>query len=202
MNPKEDQLYKNFEKDIWLYLDKQLPNEKQIFWDDQLKNNHGLQEYLNNYLSISSDYKISTKVDIDDIKFDLMIEKAMSKNSFIHNVKQFFEDLFSTDSEFNFGKIAFASFLIVAAVIFSIVSDKTNPVNNFTKTINNKLLEWDPEYLETKVDKIENLLKLAKDEDYKKYYMYGLNSQNVDKNIHFIGNNINELKKDINNKEL
>jgi hypothetical protein len=131
-----------------------------------------------------------------------MIENAVSKNSFFQKVKQFIREIFSTDTDFNFGKIAFASFLIITAVVFSIISKRSNPVDNFTKAINTQLLEWNPKYFESKVDKIETLLKLTKDEDYKKYYMYGLPSQNVDKNINLIGNNIDELKKKIKTKEL
>lgn len=202
MNLKENQLYKNFEKEIWLYLDKELSEERQIFWDEKLKHDQKLRNYLNEYLSISGNYKSSLKIDIEEYTFDKMIENAVSKNSFFQKAKQFIREIFSTDTDFNFGKIAFASFLIITAVVFSIISNRSNPVDNFTKAINTQLLEWDPKYFESKVDKIENLMRLTKDEEYKKYYMYGLPSQNVDKNINLIGNNIKELKKEIKTKDL
>ncbi len=202
MNLKENQSYKEFEKEIWLYLDKELSKERQIFWNEKLRQDQSLRNYLNEYLTIENDYKRSVKIDIDNNTFDLMIENAVSKSSFLQKVKQFIQEIFSTDSDFNFGKIAFASFLIITAVVFSIISNQSNPVNNFTKAINTQLLDWNPKYFQTKVDKIENLLKLTKDEDYKKYYMYGVPSQNVDKNINLIGNNINELKKEIKTNDL
>ncbi|MFZ1288704.1 MAG: hypothetical protein WAR79_01345 [Melioribacteraceae bacterium] len=202
MNPKEDQLFKDFEKEVWLYLDNQLDEERQKFWDKSIEKNHYLKNYLEEYLSISNEYKFSNHIDLDDYKFDKMIEKATEKNSLFLKIKQFFTEIFSNESEFNFGKIAFASFLIIAAVLVSLISNRPNPVNNFSKTINSELLEWNPTYFENKINKVENLLKLAKDEDYKKYSKYGLSSQNVDKNINLIGNNINELKKEINSKEL
>jgi uncharacterized protein with HEPN domain len=202
MNRNENQLYKEFEKEIWLYLDKELSDERQVFWDKKLQQNQSLQNYLNEYLALANDYKQSVKIDVDEYIFDLMIENAISKNSLFNRVKQFVRQIFSTETDFNFGKIAFASFLIIAAVVFSIISNRSNPVDNFSRAINTQLLDWNPKYFQTKVDKIENLLKLTKDEDYKKYYMYGVPSQNIDKNINLIGKNIDELKKEIKTKDL
>ncbi|MBK7104983.1 MAG: hypothetical protein IPH62_06845 [Ignavibacteriae bacterium] len=202
MNHNEDQLYKDFEKEVWLYLDNQLDEKRKLFWDDKIENNLSLKNYMEEYISISNEYKFSNQVDIDENKFDLMIEKAIEKKSFVEKAKQIFSNIFASETEFNFGKIAFASFLIVAAVIISIISNRPNPVNKFSKTINSELLEWNPTSIEKKINKVENLLKLAKDEDYKRYSKYGFASENVDKNLNYIGNNIDELKKEINSKEL
>ena len=202
MNQEEKQLYKTFEKEVWLYLDNELPEERQAFWDHKINEHQEFRNYLNDCLDIGNTYRSTININLNEDTYNLMIEKAIANNSFIEKLKVFFTGLISSEYEFIFGKIAFASFLIVAAIIISIVSNRPNPVEQLTNTINNQLLEWNPIYVDKKISKVENLLRLAKDDDYKRYTKYGLNPENVDKNINLIGNNIDELKKDINSKKL
>ena len=202
MNQEEKQLYKTFEKEVWLYLDNELSEKRRAFWDHKINEHQELRNYLNDCLDIGNTYRSNINISLSEDTYDLMIEKAIANNSFLEKLKSFFAGLFSSEYEFIFGKIAFASFLIVAAIIISIVSNRPNPVEQLTNTINNQLLEWNPIYVDKKISKVENLLRLAKDDDYKRYTKYGLNPENVDKNINLIGNNIDELKKDLNSKKL
>ncbi len=202
MNLSEDQLYKDFEKEVWLYLDNQLDEKRKLFWDNKIEKYPLLKEYIDEYTAISNEYKSKNLIDIDDERFNLMIENAVEKRSVIAKIKDFILNNFNTETKISFGKIAFASFLIIASIIISIISNKPNPINKFNKTINSELLEWNPKYFEKQINKVETMLKLTKDDDYKKYSKYGLTSENVDKNLNYIGNNIDELKKEINSKEL
>lgn len=202
MNLSEDQLYKDFEKEVWLYLDNQLDEKRKLFWDNKIEKYPILKLYIDEYSAISNEYKSKNLIDIDDRRFNLMIENAVEKKSFIEKIKDFIINNFNTETKIGFGKIAFTSFLIIASIIISVISNKPNPINKFNKAINSELLEWNPKYFEKQINKVETMLKLTKDDDYKKYSKYGLTSENVDKNLNYIGSNIDELKKEINSKEL
>ena len=115
-------------------------------------------------------------VDIPEYKFDKMIDEAISKNSYFEKIKLYFKNLFSTDSEFVFGKIAFASALIIAAIFISVIFNKNNPITNVTNTINQEVLDWDADFVDDQISKVGTLLKLTKDEEYRKYYKYKLTS--------------------------
>jgi hypothetical protein len=202
MNQEEKQLLQKFEKEVWLYLDGDLSESKMNFWKQKIEEIPELKNFIEEYSSISEMYTNERIVDIPEYKFDKMIDEAISKNSYLESIKIYFNKLFSSDSEFVFGKIAFASALIIAAIFISIINNNKNPIANITNTINKEVLEWDADFVDDQISKVGTLLKLTKDEDYRKYYKYKLSTNNVDKNIALINGNIKTLKEEINNKEL
>lgn len=202
MNQEQKQLYKEFEKEVWLFLDKELPEERMVFWQKQLENIPQLKNCIDEYRYVSAAYDKISEIDIGEEKFNSIIDSTVSRKSFETRFRNIFEKLFSTDSELSFGKIAFASAMIIAAVLISFLSNKPNPVVNITNSINNELLEWDADFVDNQIDKVGTLLKVAGDDDYRKYYKYKLNPSNVDKNINLMNANIKTLKEELNNKEL
>ncbi len=202
MSQEKNQLFKEFEKEIWLFLDNDLPDARMRFWNQKLDENPELNKCVEDYLAISELYNEDKNVDLDIDKFNHMVETAISKSFLWSKVKDFMDKLFSNESDLGFGKIAFASVLIVMAVAISLISNRPNPVVNLTKTINEKLLDWDADFVDNQISKIGNLLKVTRDEEYRKYYKYKLTTTSVEKNINHINVNIDKLKEEINNKEL
>ena len=202
MNSELKQLIQEFEKEVWLFLDEDLSENRMEFWKLKLKEIPELNNYIEDYMLVSELYNETKDVELDVSKFNSMIDVALNTDSFLNKVRRYFSNLFSSESEFVFGKIAFASVLIIAAVSISIISNRPNPVINMTNTINAKLLDWDAEFVDNQINKVGNLLKLTKDDEYRKYYKYKLATKNVDKNINLINTNIEKLKAEINNKEL
>ena len=49
MNQEQKQLYKEFEKEVWLYLDNDLPEERMKYWEEQLQKYPGLNSYIQDY---------------------------------------------------------------------------------------------------------------------------------------------------------
>jgi hypothetical protein len=132
-----------------------------------------------------------------------MIDTTINKDSLFIKTINSFRNIFSSNSEFAFGKIAFASVLIIMAVVISFLSNRSNPVVNVTNSINAELLEWDADFVDNQINKVGDLLKVAKDDEYRKYYKYKLStSKNVDKNINLLNKNIESLKEELNSKNL
>ncbi len=202
MNQERNQLFKEFEKEMWLYLDKDLPETRLKFWKLKLKEYPELKKYLEDYNNISEKYNWTTQFSISEEKLNQIIDKAVQKTSVWNKIKYFFNNVFGNEHEIAFGKIAFASVLIVAAILISVFTDRTNRVLKFTDTINSEILDWDGDYFENKIGNVSNLLKLIADDDYKKYSKYKLRSNDIGKNINLIENNIIELKREIINSEL
>lgn len=202
MNQNINQLVQEFEKEVWLYLDQDLSDDRMEFWKQKIKEIPELNKYIDDYIAISELCIQSESDQLEIKKFNSMIDVAINTDSFLNKTQRYFSNLFSNDPEFVFGKIAFASVLIIAAVVISIVSNRPNPVVIMTNTINEELLDWDADFVDDQISKVGNLLKLTKDDEYRKYYRYKLTTTNVDKNINHINSNIKLLKEEINNKEL
>lgn len=202
MNQEEKHLFQKFEKEVWLFLDGDLPESRINFWKKNIEEFPFLKKYIEEYKSITKVYYKNMNVDIPDYKFDQIIDEAINKNLYFENIKHYFNNLFSNNSEFVFGKIAFGSALIIAAIFISVIFNKTNPISSITNTINSKVLDWDANSVDDQINKVETLLKITKDEEYRKYYKYKLTPGNVDKNIKLISKNIETLKEEVNNKKL
>lgn len=202
MKQEKHQLFKEFEKEVWLYLDKDLPEERMSFWKNKISQYPELSEYIENYFEISENYEQNNKYRFDDNKFNLMIDNTISQNTIANKIQNYFSNLFSTETEFAFGKIAFASALIVGAIAISLISNKPNPVVNITESINSEILEWDADFVDNQISKVGTLLKVASDEEYRKYYKYKMKSESVEKNINLINSDIESLKEELNSTEL
>lgn len=172
------------------------------FWRLKLNEIPELEEIISDYRSVSEYYENVKEIDVGTDNYNKMIDKAIRKKTIPTKLKIFFENILLGESEFAFGKIAFASVLIIAAVLISVLSNKPNPVINITNTINADLLEWDADFVDDQISRVGTLLKVTQDDEYRKYYKYNVSPKNVDKNLNLINANIESLKKELNNKEL
>ena len=202
MNQENKQLYNQFKDEVWLFLDNDLPEERMEFWRLKLNEIPELEEIISDYRSVSEYYENVKEIDVGTDNYNKMIDKAIRKKTIPTKLKIFFENILLGESEFAFGKIAFASVLIIAAVLISVLSNKPNPVINITNTINADLLEWDADFVDDQISRVGTLLKVTQDDEYRKYYKYNVSPKNVDKNLNLINANIESLKKELNNKEL
>lgn len=202
MKQDKNQLFSEFEKEVWLYLDKELPEERMQFWESQIAENHELSQYLDEYFELSKTFEEANSEGLGDRKFNLMIDNAIAKNTIISKIEYYFSNIFSTDTEFSFGKIAFASVLIVGAIAISLLSNRSNPVVKITESINSELLEWDADFVDNQINRVGTLLKVASDDEYRKYYKYKTRSSSVEKNINLIDRDIKSLKEELNSREL
>lgn len=201
MNQEKNQLFEEFNRELWLFLDKDLPEARMKFWEDKIEEIPELKKYLMEYEDISKLYN-SKVIELDPDKLNRMVDNAIANKSSSRSIINYMLNIFSTEREFAFGKIAFASVLVIGAIVVSLISNKQNPVLKITENISSELLDWDADYVDKHINKLGNLLKVAGDEDYRKYYKYKLNSNNVDKNITQINAALKELKEDINSKKL
>lgn len=201
MNQEKNQLFEKFSKESLLYMDGDLSKSRMEFWDQKLKEFPELNSILEEYKNISNRFNSHNFV-LSDEKFDFMIDKTISQKTIFAKIKTIIRNLFSSNIDFAFGKIAFASVLIIGAIVVTIISDRPSPVIKITEKISSEILEWDADFVDSQISKVSNLIKVSEDEEYRKYYRYKKTSSNVDKNLSQINNSIEKLKAKINNKKL
>ena len=95
MNLEKNQLFEEFERESWLYLDGDLPNARMEYWDQKLKEYPDLNNFLEEYKNVSNLF-VSHNVELSDDKFDLMIDNAIRNISMSSKFSNFISNLFST----------------------------------------------------------------------------------------------------------
>ena len=171
----KDNLIRDFEKEIWLYLDNDLPESRMKFWNENIESVPELLELLNETKQTLNIYDSNMISDVDDASFNKMLARATSRASFINKVKQFVPG-FNTaadDSKANVHKIAFGGVLVIAAMVIFILTEKPNPV----KTISSDVLDWDAETITTQLFDIQNSLIIAQDDKMREFILYKKTSE-------------------------
>lgn len=202
MKQEKEQLLNQFEEEYLLFIDKDLPNDRMLFWEEKIKEYPQLLQFIEDYEYVFNSFNEADKIKLDSQAYNEIVDKVIIEKSFSSNIKKFISSFLSADGQFVFGKIAFATLLIIGAIVISIISNRPNPVVSLSETINSEVLEWDAGFVDKQISKMGSLLKITKDDDYRKYYKYNLPANDVDKNIILINSNIDELKKELENKNL
>lgn len=144
-------LCKIFDQEIFLYIDNALPVERKELLREHLKSCENCKKLLldtENILSISGDI---TSSDLSDDIFETMIKNTVQKkqngywNNFILIEKS------RKEKFIHFGKISFASALVIIAVVVSLLSDKPNTI----KSVGKDILDWEGEKISSQIDDIK-----------------------------------------------
>lgn len=144
-----------FENEMWLYLDRTLPDEKMEFWRSHLRQCVYCRDILKSTEEIISAASTNLLVDLDENIIDNMVKRAVKKRKF---------DLVSWIPKnrvrkiYAIGKIAFASILVLAAVVVSLLSDKPNTI----KSVSKELLDWEGKEIRSELNNIGNRIELIR----------------------------------------
>ena len=183
----DDYIIEEFEKDIWLYLDNDLPTERMNYWSNQIQQNPEIRTKLNEAQSILTTYNNLSGVNLDNAKFEKMIQTATKRERLFLKIKSFF--LNKNESKSLFPKMAFVTTLTIAAIVILVLSQKPNPVNK----ISNELLDWNDEITSSQIQNISNSISLIENEDMKKFILFKTTQGEWNKNIYRLENKIKNL---------
>jgi hypothetical protein len=183
----DDYIIEEFEKDIWLYLDNDLPTERMNYWSYQIQQNPEIRTKFNEAESILTNYNNLSDENLDNAKFERMIQTATKRERLFLRIKSFF--LNKNESESLFPKMAFVTTLTIAAIVILVISQKPNPVNK----ISSELLDWDDEITSTHIQNISNSISLIENDDMKKFILFKTTQGEWNKNIYRLENKIKNL---------
>ena len=187
-------IIEEFELEMWQYMDKSLPHEKMEFWREKISSIVELQKILQEANETLEEYNDFSSSDLDDSKFNRMIDVATSKVSFFEAVKS----LFTKMENQMIPKIAFGSILIIATLTILILSNKPNPINNITNTA----FGWEDENMDDRFANINTKISLLENEDLRKYYLYSRTKDEWDREIISIDKELNILLEETKSLEL
>ena len=151
MQNEKDMTCKNFEIDLWLYLDNELPGEKMEYWRSHLKSCADCANLLKENERLFSEID-ETAIDIEDEKFEMMIEHSVSKRRFFLS-KIFSSFIINGSSKASLAwRVALTSVLVVAAIIISLNSRQPNAI----KSVGRDLLDWDSKTINIELSRLRD----------------------------------------------
>ncbi len=188
-------LKEEFEREMWLYIEGSLNKDRINFWDLKLKENSELKDILESNLDLlETAYQSPVKLSLSE--FDDLVEKA-SDSSFLQNILIYFRETF-TNKEKHLPKLAFGITLIIAAVMFSIISDKPHPI----KEVPGDILSWNPSGITQKISNVENYFYSIKLEEQKEAEIQKLTNEEWQNNYYNVESDLELIKNDLKENEL
>ena len=196
MQHENDFLIEEFEKEVWLYLDNNLPEKRLNYWRNHLASNPALKQWLDEIQLLLTTYDELVVDDINENSFNQMINNAVNKKTLFSRIKS----LFKTESSSGgfIPKIAFGSFLVIASLIILLLSEKPNPVNK----ISAELLDWDDKSTSVQINNISTALSLIENNNLKEYLLYKKTRDKWSRDIYTLEKQIKNLNSEIEEKSL
>lgn len=178
MISNDKMICKEFETEVYLYIDNDLSAERLNFWRGHLTKCNDCASLLKEVEMISNVAEEKLTEDLLDVKYDKMIERAVRQKKF--SIGEWFFPKEKSKEKFALAtKIAIVSGLAVIAVIISLLSPKPNPV----KAIPNDLLDWEGKKIVAQINEVKTKLKL-------------IHGDNWDKQIIMIDQRMKDLEKE------
>ena len=160
-----DNLIKNFEKEVWLYLDKSLPEDRMKFWEQKLRESEVLRKYFDETINSLNYYSKFSSFDLDDSKFFQMINIATGRKSFLQKAGRIIKSKYNRKTlQPYYGKLALAFAILVTFITTLLLTQ-----NSFRQlNQSNTPLDWNAKAITEQIDEIKNLLAYLENQSNRK----------------------------------
>jgi len=200
LSDNKDHIIKEFEHEIWLYLDGDLSESRMKFWNENIQKTPELLDVLNETKQVLNIYDTAVLADVDDRAFEKMLNRTTVGGSLLEKVKRFVSGLNSSGGrgETNIHKIAFVGVFVIAAMVIFMLTDKPNPV----KTISSDVFDWDAEAISEQLVDIHNSLSAAQNDKMREFILYKQTSDDWSRSVYTIEQRLQRLNKKTDDKSL
>lgn len=158
MTDYNDLICKDFENEIWLYMDQSLPQERMNFWNKHVEQCTKCPALIRSEKSLLETCKYELAEDILDSKFDMMISNAIRPHR-----KFSLKHIWIKNKEFSIKtKFAVISGLAVVAIVVSLITPQQNPV----KTVSSELLDWEGTKIDSQIENIQDKIEVINNDEW------------------------------------
>lgn len=142
MNINKTMICKNFESEIWLFLDGSLPDNEMNLWCDHISGCETCKNLLEETEDILSAAEHDIQ-DIDDNKFNMMIERATAKGGFSFNdfLTNYFIGPFRLSMIYRIALTGAAAGLIILSSAWFLLHDQNTEIEKTYAFIDGKAVK-------------------------------------------------------------
>lgn len=161
MSNDENMICKEFETEVYLYLDNDLSTDRKKFWEQHITSCRTCSSLISNVEIVLDQARVELTEDLPDAKFDTMIEYTVQKKRF--KIAEWFFPRGTAKEKLAFSiKLAVVGVLVAIAVIISLTTQRPNTV----KTISKELLDWEGKEVTSQINEIKNTINLIHEDNW------------------------------------
>ena len=197
MKSKKKTICEEFEKEVFLFQEGSLPEERTEIIEHHLGICRSCHAVYKDLRDVIAAYENLAKEDVDENRFNYIFRKATGLEifpwKFAQKRKSFVEI-------FGFYKLSFGGAAVATAMILIFISFLSGP--SIDNKIPYELLDWNGDKIESKIEQIENQIISLKSDEWDIYIVRKNEKESWNATLKNIRKQIDELKKTTNNKEL
>ncbi|MBI5730813.1 MAG: zf-HC2 domain-containing protein [Ignavibacteriales bacterium] len=163
MNNDEKMICKEFEREVYLYLDNDLSTDRKKYWRQHITSCKTCSSLISDVEIVIKNAHVELTEDLLDAKFDKMVEQAIQKKRF--KIAEWLFPQGTAKEKYIFSlKLTVVGVLAAIAVVISLTSNQPNAV----KTISNELLDWEGNKITSQINEIKNTMNLIHEDNWDK----------------------------------
>lgn len=198
MDDTNKKMCKEFESEMWLFLDHSLEEERKKFWQNHLVTCSDCSSLLKISLETIENYNRVPLDDMQDKSFIKTIERVTAEA----NEKEYkFEPIKRNRTLFEifgFYKLTFGGAFVAAAIIFLFITFINDPkIPEIKKIIPKQILAWNDEQTAERLEKVGDQIYSLKTDDWDIYFIRKNRKENWNKALSSIQKQIRKMQKEV-----
>ena len=198
MDETNKKFCKEFESEIWLFIDHSLDEERKKVWQDHLVNCTDCSSLLKTSTETIEQYNHIPPDDLSDDSYEKIINSVTSNNERTGQIVMPVKSNRSLVEIFGLYKFAFGGTVLAAALVIIFVTLFKSPELPEIKTkISSELLAWDFPGFKTQAANRQDQIISLKTDDWDIYIVRKNNKEDWDSALRSIQQQIRKMKKDV-----
>ena len=192
----EEEVLSEFKNEMWLYIEGSLPPARMEYWSNMLSKYPEVRSMYEDTQDFLNSYNSTQNISLEESKFENIITNVTSQkqNSKFGNIFETIKNDFKSIN-IEFGKIVFASGLVIASIIILLFLNK--PIVN---TPNSKVLDWEGSEISNSLSQIDHSVYQLKNTATVDYMIYNYTKDKWNNARTILEDQIKTIKNEINNK--
>ncbi|MCH9028581.1 MAG: zf-HC2 domain-containing protein [Bacteroidetes bacterium] len=198
MDDTNKKLCKEFESEMWLFIDHSLEEERKKFWQNHLVSCSDCSSLLKISSETIEQYNRVPLDDISDGSYKNIINAiAADKRENEHPVMPIKRNR-SLFEIFGFYKLTFGGALVAAAIIFLFITFINDPKIPEIKTeLPKQILDWNDKQTADRLEKISNQIYSLKTDEWDIYFIRKNKKENWNRALSSIQKQIRKMQKEV-----
>ncbi len=198
MDDTNKKLCKEFESEMWLFLDHSLEEERKKFWQNHLAYCSDCSSLLKISSEIIEQYNRIPLDDLSDSSYKNIINTITSNvggNEHLVKPIQINRTLFEI---FGFYKLTFGGAFVAAAITFLFITFINDPKIPEIKTeLPKQILDWNDKQTADRLEKISNQIYSLKTDEWDIYFIRKNKKENWNRALSSIQKQIRKMQKEV-----
>ncbi len=198
MDDTNKKLCKEFESEMWLFIDHSLEKERKIFWQNHLVSCSDCSSLLKISSETIEQYNRVPLDDISDGSYKNIINAITADKRGNEHPVMPIKGNRSLFEIFGFYKLTFGGALVAAAIIFLVITFINDPkIPEIKKELSKQILAWNDKQMADRLEKVGDKIYSLKTDEWDIYFIRKNKKENWSKALSSIQKQIRKMQKEV-----